>query len=672
VSEPPPNVREPFSRPASGDRLVAAGLFMATLLAYVRTAAPGIVAEGDCSEYVAAARCAGIPHAPGYPTYMLLASLVGLVVPAESLARALNLTSAFFGALTVALVVLVVARLARRTFPLASATCARGAAALAGVLLAVSTEFWNQSLGAEVYTLSTALLALCLERLSGSHALRPGSASLRGPGGRPGPELLVRSVSTVALAAGLAFGVHYNAGVPCALLVGAKVWRARSALGARGIGRAAAFFLLGLATFLYLPLRSLADPALDFGDPETPGRFARMLTLADMPTGKAIGRELGVLLQQTAAVAGLSARQWPAWVFTLFGLGAMSLAGRGLPRRAGFALAAIVVLDYAGILAMSNFELADEQVYELRFLFLPVYLVLAVVGGLGFAFVAARAERSVRVLVPLGLLLLAAAIAPWALAQARRLDKSEDHVMREYGLALFAAAEEPAVLFAYGDNAWMPLAYLQTVEGARPDVTLVAAGLLRHEWYRRQLRARFTELELSEAAPGVAGIARANLARASVYHADPRTRDVQGFQEIPSGLLMRLVPAGERALPAIPPAFPLSPGYAVLDMRERSIRADMVQAYARTSRWCRASGHLARAEEACAEGLALTVPVPRLAEFHLARADLLVERGDLRAVLGRLEEARADWQLAVEESDPSPPATIARQRLAAFAAGVPK
>jgi len=639
-------------------------VFLAVLAAYVATAAPGIVAEGDCAEYVIAARVGGIPHEPGAPTYVLLASLLGRILDGEQLARALNLMSALFGALTAGFVVLLVTRLARRIFPHASSTCVRGAAALAGCLLASATEFWNQSLSAEVYSLSTLLLALCVERLFAAEE-REGRAGLEPGGPRAGDPSMV-----AALAAGLAFGVHYDVGVPCALLVAASVWRSRATLGSRGALRVGAAFLVGLATLLWLPLRSLADPALDFGDPETPARLGRVLTLADMPTGKAILREPSLLLRQAAAVAGLAAVQWPPWVFTLFGLGAMGLAGRGA-RRIGLALGAIVLLDYAGILANANFALdSKEELYELRFLFLPAYLVFAVLGGLGFAFVASRAERSVRVLVPLALLLLGLALAPWGLLQLRRLDKSDDHLMREYGLALLAAAEGPAVLFTYGDNAWMPVAYLQMVEGARPDVTLVAAGLLHHPWYRAQLRARFPELGVSEDAPGVAGIARANLGRASLYHADPRIQGLNGFQEIPSGLLMRLVPEGERAAPSVPPAFELSPRYAVLDMRERSIRADMVQAYARTAQWCRANGFARDAEGACEQGLALSIPDPRLDDFHLARAGLLVELGDVRASLGRVGEARGDWQRALDEvgeADPSPPAEVARQRLAAFA-----
>ena len=130
---------------------------------------------------------------------------------------------------------------------------------------------------------------------------------------------------------------------------------------------------------------------------------------------------------------------------------------------------------------------------------------------------------------------------------------------------------------------------------------------------------------------------------------------------------MRIVPAGETVGPLVPPAPELSPPYAVLDQRERSIRADAVQAYARTAQWCRAGGFTGEAEEACEQGLALSLPVPRLDEAHLARAGLWLELGDLRASLGRLEDARDGWQRALAEADDaSPPAEVARQRLASF------
>ena len=629
----------------SGERALVLSVFLVALLAFGATAAPGIVAEGDCSEYVAAARVAGIPHAPGYPTYMLLASAIAQLVPAGSLARALNLTSAFFGAASAAAVALLALRLARRAWPAASAWVASGAGAAAGLLLATATEFWNQSLGAEVYTPSTFLLAACLLALFAGEVPHRTGASL---------------------VAGLALGVHYDVGVPCALLVAASAWTGRRELAPRDLATCAGAFVLGLSTFLWLPLRSLADPALDFGDPETPARFWRMLTLADMATGKAVARELAVLGRQIAAVGGLAADQWPAWVFALAALGGLASARIRAVRGASAALLALLVLDLAGILAMSNFALVPEEIYELRFLFLPAYLALAVLSGLGFAAFAGVLERRVRRAAPVLLALLGAGLAPWAVSQLRRLDKSDDHVLREYGLGLLAAAEGPALVFTIGDNAWMPLTYLQVVEGARSDVTLVAYGLLGHEWYRRALRARAPGLVLPEETPGLAGIARANLGRVRLYHTDPRTQALAGFQEIPSGLLMRILPEGEQVTPVVPPAPELSKSYAVLDRREASIRADTPNAYLRTALWCRQNAFQVALEEALREGLAIPIPEPRLDDFHRVRAALWLERGDLEHARGRGAEALSAWRAALEEIETSPHVELARKRLAAF------
>jgi hypothetical protein len=628
----------------SVDRWFVVAAFAFALAAYLATAARGIAAEGDCAQYVVAARVAGIPHPPGAPTYMLLAAGLGRIVPAGHLAAVLNGTSAFFGALTVALVVLASLRLVRQTLPGASAGVARGAALLSGAALATATEFWNQALIAEVYAPSTALLAFCLERW----CARP----------TPGRRW------TMALAAGLAFGVHYSVAAPCTLLAGLAAWEARRALGPRGLARLGAAFLFGLTTFLYLPLRSLSDPPLDFGDPETPARFWRVVTLADMATGRVVARELALLRGQIGAVAGLARDQWPPWVLALALAGLAAGLARRSMRRSTCTLATLLALAYGGILAMANFPLVEERVYELRFLFLPAYLALALAFGSGCALAASGLGARWRLagLVLVGALALG--LVPWATAQARRLDRSSDHVLEDYGRALLAATEEPALLFVYGDNAWMPLTYLQVVERDPRDVRIVVAPRLGLPWYHRELAERHPELAQDPSAPGVAGMARVNAARFNLYHTDPKMRAIRGFAELPAGVLTRLVPEGVVAEPAVPPAPMFTPGYAVLDRRARSIRAEVVQAYARAGAWLRAEGRAPDAERAYREGLALVTPEPAMEEFESARAALAVALGDLLAGLGRATEAHAIWTEVRARSPSSPAGRRAARRLA--------
>ena len=64
---------------------------------YLHGAYPS-VSVGDSGEFIAASHTLGIPHAPGYPTYVLLAKCAQLAVPWANTAYRVNLLSAVCGA----------------------------------------------------------------------------------------------------------------------------------------------------------------------------------------------------------------------------------------------------------------------------------------------------------------------------------------------------------------------------------------------------------------------------------------------------------------------------------------------------------------------------------------------------------------------------------------------
>ncbi|MCB9130601.1 MAG: DUF2723 domain-containing protein [Anaerolineales bacterium] len=98
-------------RPAlvtGGDWLTAAVAGLLAGAVYVSGAAPGVL-TGDSGEFQFAAWLAGLPHPTGYPLYMLLGwawshglTALGIASPAA----AMNLLSAVFGGLAVALATL--------------------------------------------------------------------------------------------------------------------------------------------------------------------------------------------------------------------------------------------------------------------------------------------------------------------------------------------------------------------------------------------------------------------------------------------------------------------------------------------------------------------------------------------------------------------------------------
>ncbi len=135
-----------------GDRVLAVGLFAASLALYVQTLAPSVATLFDDSlEFPLVSYRLGIAHPTGYPLYTLLGKLF-TVLPWHNVAWRVNLLSAVAGALAIAFVYLVARQLAARRLP----------ALLGAVALAVSPVFWSQAVIAEVYTLAAAFIPLLL------------------------------------------------------------------------------------------------------------------------------------------------------------------------------------------------------------------------------------------------------------------------------------------------------------------------------------------------------------------------------------------------------------------------------------------------------------------------------------------------------------------------------
>ena len=134
-------------KPSRARALGALAVAALALVVYLRTMYPGLVMFGDSPKFQFVGRVWGTPHNPGYPLYIVVSHVFGLL-PIGTLAYRINLMSAVFGAIAAGLLALLVARLTRSTW----------AGVAAGLGLAFGRVFWSQALVAEVYTLATALL----------------------------------------------------------------------------------------------------------------------------------------------------------------------------------------------------------------------------------------------------------------------------------------------------------------------------------------------------------------------------------------------------------------------------------------------------------------------------------------------------------------------------------
>ena len=141
---------------------VVAGVTTSVALGvYLLTLAPDLTWShwgGDGGELITAAVTLGIPHPPGYPTYILLGKLISLL-PIRPIALAFNLFSALCIALAAGLLASTALRLPRTTHQLPSIAV--------GLSLAFAPLVWSQAVISEVYGLNLLMLALFLWSLLG-------------------------------------------------------------------------------------------------------------------------------------------------------------------------------------------------------------------------------------------------------------------------------------------------------------------------------------------------------------------------------------------------------------------------------------------------------------------------------------------------------------------------
>lgn len=210
--------------PRSTHRVRAAAIvFLLALALYASSAAPGLL-WGDAAELQGAARSLGIPHATGYPTFVLLGALFSRLGFADP-AFGINFMSAFFGALTLAFLVLALGEL----------EVGVGASVGAAAVFGLTFTPWHSALHAEVYALAIALGAIA------------GWASL--------VAHRTQRLAHLALAAfllGVAVTGHFAFALPFAIVGLSLAWKTYRA-GPRPLPRLALLagaFVLGFAPYL--------------------------------------------------------------------------------------------------------------------------------------------------------------------------------------------------------------------------------------------------------------------------------------------------------------------------------------------------------------------------------------------------------------------------------------
>ncbi len=465
--------------------IVAAALFLGSLLLYVSTMAPSVV-PGDPGEFQFVPYILGVAHPPGYALYILLGKLFTLL-PLGSVAYRMNLFSAIWGALTVALTYLIILQLSVDTStkgPPSPSPSLRGRgnallaaqapAILGAAVFAASANLWQHAAFANAHTLTAALAAVALFLLLAWD--------------RSGDD---RWLYAFALVCGLSLTHHplllisfpaFAAFILLASLLPSLPGRGRGRvnphlstsfrrlLDPKKLVILSLLFLLGLSVYVYYPL--ISPPPFGPQGANTLDGFLQLVTAQGLrmnlfPFG---WREQP---QRVLALKTLLGLQYDAPALLLGVAGAIWLA---LKRRKAFVL--------LGVFFALNSALIMNTIQDvMKYLHLP-FMVYAVWIGCGaaalFAFLERwRARPRTKVLCSSALtLLLLASPVRMGLLNISRVDLIDYRLADDFVQAAFDtfqdARTEPSrskggVLLCDWDHI-TPLWYYEFVEGRKPNV----------------------------------------------------------------------------------------------------------------------------------------------------------------------------------------------------------
>ena len=462
----------------------------------------------------------------------------------------MNFLSALFQAATVGLVGLLTARLVDPDWPGGEArgpTIAGGAAA---ATLAVSTAFWSYALVAEVFALNNlfavSLLLLAIEwyrdrtkvwalwalgLISGLAAAHQQTIVLLGP----------------ALAMLLIAGVREDA--KAARSRRRRERKKRVVKPAHFLG-GAAFIVLGLAAYVWLPIAAATDPVMNFGDPETPDRFMNVVSRGPYGSLSLIpGAESGPVGENLTLYLGYLWRAFTP-VGLLLAVGGISTLWRS-HRNESIALLIAFLFTGPTFVMFAAAPLDDPITRGIveRFYILSS-LMVAIAIGIGvftvMAWIIQRTGVTERTVLLISGTVIAALVGSLAAVRWDSVDQSDNRVAEQYGRDLLRDLEPGALLLTRGDHNYTSMAYAQYVDGYRTDVVVLDFELLTLPSYLVEQRQRHPHIVFpfetyQRGGTSFVDLVEANLDQRAVYVTGPLAEEAEDLViELRAGLVRRL------------------------------------------------------------------------------------------------------------------------------------
>lgn len=518
---------------------------------YILTLAPGIIAS-DSGELATVQYTLGIAHPTGYPLFTILGFLFShLPIPLKPIAK-LNLLTALWSVGAIYVLTITIKFLLDNLLQWVSYKSDQNEniykrfelsekikvllSIFGGLVFGFSKTLWFQSLSVEVYSLHIFLFSLTFYFMVKAFTEKEEEVH----------RTYLKnkwSLAFLFLALGLTNHLSTIFIIPSFLFLYFNNWN----FDKENLKRFFVYVLFGILVYgiiyLYIPLRAMTQPFLNWGNPVTLESFINHIT--------------GRLYHQFL---------FPSFGDYVFNIGkflnSLSISF-DKSEFEGSDFSVVIIIAFLGILV--SFFYFRRLFYLLVFIFLttmiisalynipdidayylPAHFVIAIFSSLGFLYlVTIKMKRGNQTLVASLIFLLSILLE--IDQNYSRVDLSNFTLMDDYTLTLLNSIDENSIVLSARSSFYFPSLYYQLVEGVRKDIVIAEHYLLQQKWYYTQL---------NRIHPGIITlkdtVVSLSYANRSVYFSHEMLKlSLQGevkipenYELVPYHFLFKLVPRG--------------------------------------------------------------------------------------------------------------------------------
>src|SRR5512133_279070 len=454
---------------------------------YMATLAPSVTFF-DSGEFLTATASLGSAHSPGYPLFLMYAKAFTWI-PLGNIAFRVNMATAFSSSLACFGVYLLTTTLLKKEQLSVnehfSTFIVKTAALAAAITFSVTPRLWLQSNHDKPYPLLAFMIAMIFYLLLKWRELY-----------ECGEERPAYVYACIFLA-GLAMALHQSVVLMLPawfLLIVLADWRMLTRI--KELVLATAFALVGFSVHLYLPFRATQNPLLNWGDAKTSTQFLWHFLRKGYPTDPH-SRNAALLWEQVQAFNVPREFTWPGAVLVLFALLCL------WKRQRHIVIAYVTAVVTFLLIIAGYFNTPSDMIFLTEEFFTPLYLLTAVLIGVGLFNVLAFAIRNARLperynfkvyaLVTILMFLLPVSLCA---VNYYENDQHNNYIAYDYATNSLRSLPQNAVMFTWGDSGAFPLWYLQGVERRREDLDLPHTPHIVFDWYLDSMPRIFKDSNL--------------------------------------------------------------------------------------------------------------------------------------------------------------------------------